>query len=303
MAERICSIEGCSSTVANRGMCQRHYNAWRRAIAASACRVDGCPKPAGVPGTAKGYCSGHYQRLKKYGDPLGCHVPTVGTPCTVDGCEHPIKARGWCGAHLSAWQRHGDPLYRRRGEVVNGCRICPECGEDKPLDQWSANRTYCRPCAAKRMRNRRQADPVAAARARRRQYETDPERHRERRRRWREANPERARAESRRNTQLRRAALLGVDAEVFDDIEIFERDDWLCGICGTAIAPERTYPDPHSVSLDHVLPLARGGAHTRSNVQAAHLQCNLRKHCNEAPLVGAVVGRGGRRRKEHRTDN
>ncbi len=37
------------------------------------------------------------------------------------------------------------------------------------------------------------------------------------------------------------------------------------------------YPDPDSLSLDHVMPLARGGEHAIDNVQAAHLRCNVRK--------------------------
>ncbi len=37
------------------------------------------------------------------------------------------------------------------------------------------------------------------------------------------------------------------------------------------------WPDPKSASIDHVVPWSRGGAHTRGNVQAACLDCNLRK--------------------------
>ncbi|WP_158070491.1 HNH endonuclease [Streptomyces luteocolor] len=33
-----------------------------------------------------------------------------------------------------------------------------------------------------------------------------------------------------------------------------------------------------SPSLDHVIPLSRGGSHRRDNVQLAHLRCNLRKN-------------------------
>jgi hypothetical protein len=29
--------------------------------------------------------------------------------CSVLGCHRPVKARGWCTAHYSRWQRHGDP--------------------------------------------------------------------------------------------------------------------------------------------------------------------------------------------------
>jgi 5-methylcytosine-specific restriction endonuclease McrA len=36
------------------------------------------------------------------------------------------------------------------------------------------------------------------------------------------------------------------------------------------------YKDP--ATLDHVIPLAKGGQHEVSNLAAAHWLCNLRKH-------------------------
>jgi 5-methylcytosine-specific restriction endonuclease McrA len=58
---------------------------------------------------------------------------------------------------------------------------------------------------------------------------------------------------------------------------IYVRDGWLCGICGHAIDPDLRWPDPMSVSLDHVVALANGGDHSAANLQAAHLVCNIRK--------------------------
>jgi 5-methylcytosine-specific restriction endonuclease McrA len=37
-------------------------------------------------------------------------------------------------------------------------------------------------------------------------------------------------------------------------------------------------PDPMSPSLDHILPLSKGGTHEPRNVQLAHLGCNVRKY-------------------------
>lgn len=32
--------------------------------------------------------------------------------CSIDGCEKPSKARGWCDAHWQRWRKYGDPLGR-----------------------------------------------------------------------------------------------------------------------------------------------------------------------------------------------
>ena len=65
--------------------------------------------------------------------------------------------------------------------------------------------------------------------------------------------------------------------EVFDPIEIFERDEWICGICEERVDNALVFPHPMSKSLDHIEPISRGGDHSRANTQLAHLGCNIRK--------------------------
>lgn len=31
------------------------------------------------------------------------------TPCSVEGCEKPVRARGWCSTHHQRWRVHGSP--------------------------------------------------------------------------------------------------------------------------------------------------------------------------------------------------
>jgi hypothetical protein len=30
--------------------------------------------------------------------------------CSIEGCDRPVLGRGWCTAHYQRWKRHGDPL-------------------------------------------------------------------------------------------------------------------------------------------------------------------------------------------------
>lgn len=75
----------------------------------------------------------------------------------------------------------------------------------------------------------------------------------------------------------RRSAYDSPRAEVFSSEEIFERDGWLCQICGEEIDRNLVFPHPRSVSLDHIIPISRGGLHRRDNVQCAHFGCNSGK--------------------------
>lgn len=58
--------------------------------------------------------------------------------------------------------------------------------------------------------------------------------------------------------------------------EIRERDGSRCHLCERKV-PDKAWPHPLSASLDHVIPLSKGGIHDPSNVKLAHLRCNVEK--------------------------
>lgn len=66
-------------------------------------------------------------------------------------------------------------------------------------------------------------------------------------------------------------------AERFSRKEIFDRDGWICQLCGLPIEKDLPHRSSGSASLDHILPLVLGGIHNRANSQAAHYGCNARK--------------------------
>lgn len=108
---------------------------------------------------------------------------------------------------------------------------------------------------------------------------SEQQRQYERRRRaesghWRERYPEAAAAGDARRRMLVQQARTD---EVFAPIDVHDRDGWTCQLCWLPIAPEVAWPDPMSPSLDHRIPLSRGGVHAMSNVQSAHLGCNSSK--------------------------
>lgn len=99
----------------------------------------------------------------------------------------------------------------------------------------------------------------------RRQDPTARERQREYQREYRQ-NPtvrERNRGYSRRRQALKRS----VAVVHYKDRDIFERDRWMCGICGKRVNKRLKHPDPLSASIDHILPLSHGGHDVPSNVQ------------------------------------
>lgn len=57
---------------------------------------------------------------------------------------------------------------------------------------------------------------------------------------------------------------------------IRERDRDRCHLCRKRVG-KKAWPHPLSPSLDHVVPLTKGGAHDPANVRLAHLVCNTAK--------------------------
>lgn len=52
----------------------------------------------------------------------------------------------------------------------------------------------------------------------------------------------------------------------------------VCGICGQEIDPVFKYPHPLSKTVDHIIPVAKGGHPSDlANLQAAHRWCNRQK--------------------------
>lgn len=78
----------------------------------------------------------------------------------------------------------------------------------------------------------------------------------------------------------RRAAKNTVPCEDVEALVVLEMDDGACGICGEDV-------DPLDFTIDHVVPLSRGGPHIYANVQVAHHSCNSRKGARPLEEVAA----------------
>jgi hypothetical protein len=56
--------------------------------------------------------------------------------------------------------------------------------------------------------------------------------------------------------------------------EIVKRDRGICQLCNKRVALKKCAPHPNSPTLDHIVPLSKGGTHEPINVQLAHFRCN-----------------------------
>ncbi|RPI56443.1 MAG: hypothetical protein EHM49_00175 [Deltaproteobacteria bacterium] len=76
------------------------------------CSIVGCDQKH----YAKGYCSYHYERFRKYGDPeIVFPGPRIG--CLVEGCDGKHFGKGYCRKHYERFKKYGDPLKINYGGI------------------------------------------------------------------------------------------------------------------------------------------------------------------------------------------
>lgn len=72
------------------------------------CSIENCNSPV----RSKGWCTKHYKRWYKHGDPL--KIVRISPPdglCTIEGCEKKHRQNGFCMMHRRRWYLYGDPHY------------------------------------------------------------------------------------------------------------------------------------------------------------------------------------------------
>lgn len=74
----------------------------------------------------------------------------------------------------------------------------------------------------------------------------------------------------------RRVGVLNVLRVPYRREDIFERDEGLCGICGEFIDRLLKNPHPKAFTVQHMVPVSKGGADAPWNLVSAHRICNLK---------------------------
>lgn len=92
------------------------------------------------------------------------------------------------------------------------------------------------------------------------------------------------------NGQKRRRGIRARSDGSVRRFDVFEADRWTCGICGIAVDARMPPMSPLGPTLDHIIPLARGGEHVRSNVRLAHRICNMREGGRLKPVFHIYNG-------------
>lgn len=177
--------------------------------------------------------------------------------------------------------------FHETEEYNNSMKTCRRCNVEKPSKDFYKNKNnsdglqgYCKKCSRDGVKAHRKENPDRWAEYYRREYDkrkNDPA-YQEYQRQYRELNRDRIRESCRiyyennggqwsAYRQTRRARERAGGSFTYEEwVNLCEKYGGKCLKCG---APECT--------IDHVVPLSKGGSNDISNIQPLCLNCNLRK--------------------------
>lgn len=219
------------------------------------CTINGCGKPH----RAKGYCSGHYK--------AAFPKPATTVAATCDGCGTQVLRQRpkrfsytFCSElcrHWIQWGAWSSPIPRRNLAIAKQLTIYRPQRQASEREASRSRRTFvagnCMICSS----------PFVCLFGSKTCSTQCQERHR---------NNIKREGKYRRRASKRDAWVANVSAS-----RVFERDGYTCRLCGLPLLMDTKVPSPHAPTIDHIIPLARGGTHEPNNVQAAHFICNSRK--------------------------
>lgn len=293
-----CSVEGCCNISQARGYCKTHWARWRKHgdplkgedyKLPDKCEVEGCCRDARSRWNYSiAVCAMHYLRMLQRGtfdDPV---VPD-GSPdgkCIIEGCGSEVRSghSKYCEKHYYRIRRNGNintlvdtehyDYCQYCGTETNGqkfcsvrCRArekrgndsekkCANCGSHfVPINKGRDKATCSPSCESELGRKnsriyyaeRMATDPLFVLKVRQNEY--------------------------RRKARKKDAFLEEVDRDY-----VMARDKWTCHLCKEKIPKNAAWPDRLFGTLDHVMPLNKGGKHSYANIKAAHLTCNCSKN-------------------------
>lgn len=121
------------------------------------CVVAACDRAVHVK--KYGWCNSHYQRWRKYGDPLGARdTPQYTQECAFEGCPAPRRYDQLCMGHYNQLRKAGQlsPLRRvtnPRIRDADGNKQCRRCETWQQESSFCTNKArpdklaaYCRRC-------------------------------------------------------------------------------------------------------------------------------------------------------------
>jgi len=262
------------------------------------CKVDGCKEKSTT--NRMQLCAKHRSRQYKHGDTstvLKLGKYPEGSICKVDNCKNTkLVSNYMCNKHYTMWRLHGDPKggkyemkVRKAIDHEDGTRTCSQCEKRLPINEFhkdknasGGRRAKCKKCRisnvktwysdnrerqSTREKNRRQANPEKYAEKEALRYEKDKDKRL---------------LLATEHSHLRKARKKKVRTERgISKLSLKKKFGTKCYYCGIEMdfstGSGRKF-NRSMATIEHLIPLAKGGEHTFENTVLACRHCNISKN-------------------------
>jgi hypothetical protein len=159
-------------------------------------------------------------------------------------------------------------VWAKRPKKCVASKLCKKCGAKKVASEFQkSNRTsdglknICKGCVMKNGEAYRKTYPVRVAANKRKYNQTF-----------------KGKRAAYRASHIRRSLAVNATIEQFNPHEVLIRDGYICQLCGIKTNPHlKNHNHPKYPNLDHIVPLSKGGEHSRKNTQCLCHRCNCQK--------------------------
>lgn len=242
------------------------------------CSVSDC----GCKVIAKGLCRKHYYRVKNTGKletkrdvEEFIYKSDFDNVCSFPDCKNKIKAAGLCSNHYKQKLKYGKPgstVGKTGGKCsVSGCDM-PVHSKNMCLIHYRKQRKYGDPLVVKNLPRvdiciecGKEIKSSSLGMCRNCYYK------------YKVSTDEEYRHRMNLRNHRRRSAKLSVRSEKYTKEDVILKNGGFCHICSEKIDLTIKSPNGLSFSIDHVIPLTKGGNDTLDNVLPAHRACNSAK--------------------------
>lgn len=215
--------------------------------------------------------------------------------CKVEGCGKSHVALGYCSRHYGRLKKHGDPLVTFKGQMhksqytPDGLRICKVCEQPKPLSEYHRDkggtdgyRAQCKSCRGEYMQGWH-LENIEQRRAYMLDRRTEmPEHVRALDKARYERDKDKRIALATESVHVRRARMKAAEYDRGITVNALRKIHGdACCYCRTTLdftPGTRGEIRPDRASLEHVTPISRGGTHTWDNTALACHRCNTSKN-------------------------
>ena len=218
-----------------------------------------------------------------------------GSICKIDECGKKAIARLMCNQHYSMWRKHGDPLsgayrmpFKKALDHGDGTRTCTKCKLKLPISAFHKDKqatgglkATCKKCRINHVKNWYQDNRERQSGKEKVRRRSDKEKYTEKEAKRYIKDREKRIALATEHSHLRRTRKKETKSERgISKLSLKQKHGTKCYYCGKEmdfkVGVGRKF-NRDMATIEHLIPLAKGGEHTFENTVLACRYCNLSK--------------------------